>query len=86
MLFITVKHIFCGRNEFVRGYKAKFVISRDYHVTLLSQPLSTVSTLTAKLQLLNYDSVTSRDDHVTLEPSLYKRTRIHYISLETLFK
>ena len=70
----------------MRGYKANFTISRDNHVTLLSQPLSTVSTLTAKLQLINSDSVMARDYHVTLEPSLYKRTRIHYISLETLFK
>ena len=37
VLFITVKHIFCGRNEFVRGYKANFIISRANHVTLLSQ-------------------------------------------------
>ena len=73
----------------MRGYKANFTISRDNHVTLasvLSQPLSTVPTLTAKLELLNYDSVMSRDNHVILEPSLYKRTRIHYFSLETLSK
>ena len=70
----------------MRGYKANFTISRDNHVMLLSQPLSTVPTLTAKLQLLNYDSVMSRDCHVILESSLYKRTRIHYFSLETLSK